>query len=233
MRIIFSLICIMMMLSLSGIAFAQAQEEPGEWEDLPSVNGIGSPDFFRGPVAILWTFQGDNEEGSSRSYALEARYGIMSGQILPNFFGQLGLVPDQIVGNLIYESNPYGESGDAIWSKITAHYDDLFDLEWLEGRAIYKDVLLDSYLGIGLGATFLDDTWLGMYYMGGHGYELYAEAAYPLGERFVGYGVLEYYSDGKWWDGKVGVVFDDLIHLAVENRKASYIYMIGITQPLD
>ena len=222
MKYLFSFIPLILLLFLllaSQTAFAK--EEP--------LIEIEVPSFFRVPTAILWTYQGEG----SHSYVIEMRYGIESSGLLPNIFGDIGLIPNEIVGDVIYESNPDGETGDAIWSKVTAYYDNLFDYDWLEGRAIYRDVAMDSYLGVGLGIAPIDNSWVGGYYLGGNGYLATAELAYPLGDKFWAYGILEYYSDGEWLDGETGIRFNDLIYLSVQNRRADYIYMLGISQPLQ
>lgn len=189
-------------------------------------------DFFRMPRAVLWTQYSDDELGGSRSYVLEIKHGIDSSDILPDFFGQLGLIPSEIVGNIEYESSPKGEQGDAIWTHVTAYYDNLFGYHWLQGRALYKDILLDSYLGAGAGFVPTDNVWTGAYYLGSKGYEVALEGAYHIMNKTWGYGTVEYYTEGERLEGEIGFIFDDYIHFAVENRKDSFIYKLGISQIL-
>jgi hypothetical protein len=158
---------------------------------MPAFGGVEEYKFFREPIAVLWTYQGEGSE----SWVVEARYSIAAENVLPNIFGDLGFAPTEIVGGAIYESNPAGEGTDAIWTNVTCHYDDLLGVEWLEGRAIYQDTLLDSFLGAGLGLSPIDDSWVGCYFLGCEGYKVYAECAYPFSDTEDGlwcYGVYEY-----------------------------------------
>lgn len=190
--------------------------------------------FFRKPMGVLWTYFGED----SRSYAIQMRHGFISNDLLPNPFSQLGLIPTAIVGDITYESNPSGESGDAIWSRATAYYDNLFDFEYLEGRAIYQDIKLDSFLGVGIGYVPVHNSWIGGYYLGSEGYMFSAEAAKAFDERFWLYGDLQYYVDNnEEWEGsiegEIGIVFDDTIYAAVQNREDEFIYMIGVSHILE
>ena len=194
----------------------------------PVLAGDDEEEFFREPIAILWGFAGEG----SRSYVLEVRHSFESGVLLPDVFGQIGLIPDVVVGDVIYESNPDGEAKDAIWAKVTAHYDNLFGYEWLEGRASYSDELLGSYLGAGLGLSPIDNSWFGGYYLGSEGYKLYGEVAYPITDKWWGYGVLEYYTESEWVEGMAGLRFDGYIYIAAQNREDTWIYMLGISQEL-
>ncbi len=185
--------------------------------------------FFRSPVAILWTYQG---EGSS-SYVLQLRHQLLGDPLLPTVFGDLGLIPTAVVGDVIYESNPAKQAGDVIWSRATMYYDELFGYEFVQGRAIYRDIELDSYLGAGLGFSPIDDAWLGGYYLGGDGFMLSGEAAYGVTNSLWLYATADYYIDTSEAEGKAGVRFQDNIWLSVQNRVDSYIYAIGISQPLS
>lgn len=190
--------------------------------------------FFRAPLGVLWTYFGED----SRSYAIQMRHGFISNEVLPNPFSQLGLIPTAIVGDITYESNPSGETGDAVWSKATAYYDNLFDFDYLEGRVIYNDIKLDSFLGAGIGYVPVHNSWVGGYYLGSEGFMFSAEAAKAIDERFWLYGDLQYYVDNnEEWEGsiegEIGIVFDDLIYAAVQNREDEFIYMIGVSHALN
>jgi len=189
--------------------------------------------FFRKSVGILWTYFGED----TRSYALQMRHGFISSDVLPNAFGKIGLVPTAVVGDIIYESNPAGESGDAIWSRATAYYDNLFDYEFLEGRVIYQDIKLDAYLGAGIGFVPVHNSWIGGYYLGSDGFMFSAESAKALNEDFWIYGDVQYYTDNDDWktalEGEIGVVYDDLIYATLQNRGDEFIYMMGVSYSLE
>ena len=144
--------------------------------------------FFRSPRAVLWTYFGED----ANSYAIQIRHGFITTDILPSPLDQLGLMPSAAVGDIIYESNPSGEEGDAIWSRATIFYDNLFDFDFLEGRVIYQDIKLDSYLGAGIGFAPIHNSWIGGYYLGSEGFMISGEIAKALGEQFRFYATAQY-----------------------------------------
>jgi len=188
--------------------------------------------FFRKPLGVLWTSFGEDET----SYVLQVRHGFVSNEILPNLFDQFGFVPTAITGDITYDSNPTGEEGAALWSRATAHYDKLFGNEYLEGRAIYQDIKLDSYLGAGVGFVPVHNSWIGGYYLGSKGYMLAAEVAKAIDEDFWVFATAQYYTDNDDWqdalEGEIGLVYDDLIWLSVQNEGEEFKYKIGFSQPL-
>jgi len=207
-------------------AEAKAGEEPMTREALTET--VIKAKFFREPVGILWTYFGED----TKSYALQMRHGFISHDVLPNPFGQMGLIPDAIIGDITYESNPYGETGDAIWTEVTAYYDSLFGYDWIEGRATYSDILLDSYIGAGLGFVPITDSWAGVYYLGNDGFELHAELAYPITDEMWSYFIYKYYTETEWNEAQLGIRYNDL-YLRAENRLTEWIYAIGVTIAID
>lgn len=224
MKVLFSFILLLLFSTTIIVpVYAEEPEEPMLTEEK----------FFRQSIGVLWTYMGEE----TRSYVAEVRYGVLAEELLPNIFGQAGLVPTAIVSNIAYESNPAGEDGDAIWTEVTAYYDLLFDIEWLEGRAIYNDILLESYLGVGLGLIPIDNSWIGGYYLGSKGFKLYAECAYEIEDGLWPYFVYEYYIDSidrddRVSEGEIGIRYKD-IYIKAENRLSEWIYAIGVTLAIE
>jgi len=193
--------------------------------------------FFRQPATILWTFQGQG----SKSYAVEVRYGFSTEIVLPDFFGKLGLAPTMVMGDILYESNPSGLEGGVIWSKAMAFYDDVFGYDWLEGRGVYEDEFVGSYLGAGIGFVPFDNSWVGAYYFGGDGWKISSEGAYELTDECWVYGIYDYYIDGElgadWGDGQVGarIKIQDVsfLFLEAENRAADWFFKVGVSYILE
>lgn len=225
MKVLFSFV---LLLLFSLPAFASDTER----DELK--NAIVKEKFFRQSIGILWSYIGED----TRSYVAQVRYGLLADELLPNAFSQLGLVPTAVVSDIAYESNPASEDGDAIWTKVTVHYDNLFSVELLEGRAIYNDILLDSYLGAGFGLNLFPidekaDGWIGAYYLGSGGFKLYAECVYEVTDDFWPYFIYEYYIDDEETnEGEFGMRYKD-IYLKAENRQSEWIYAVGVTLVIE
>lgn len=186
-------------------------------------------DWFREGKTILWTIYGEETKDAS----IEFQYSVAGIDLFPRFFSDIGLAPTAIVGNVIYESNPAGETGSVIWSRVTAYYDDLFDVKGLEGRAIYDDFTQGSYLGSGIGYRPVGNIWMGGFYLEGGDWMLRGETAYRLTPDWIAFGRTEYYLENELWEGLAGFEWQKKFYIAVENRNDEWIAKLGASWPLE
>lgn len=153
--------------------------------------------------------------------------------LMPPPFSDIGLAPTAVVGSLVYESNPAGETGDVIWSRVTAYYDNLFGSEWMEGRAIYEDQAQGAHLGSGIGFRPVGNIWIGAFYLTGGDFLFHGEGAYRINENWVAFGQIDYYDDLDVWEGEVGFEIGDSAYAAVENRFDEWIIKLGAVYKLE
>jgi len=193
------------------------------------LNASAAGDWFRESKAIAWTYYGED----TREIGIEFQYEVSGVDLFPAFFTELGFSPTAIVGDVIYETNPAGETGNVIWSRVTAYYDNMFDVEGLEGRAIYNDFSQGSFLGSGIGYRPVGNMWLGGFYLEGGDWMVRSEGAYRVNPMWVAFGRVEYYFDNERWEGEAGFEYDRTVYITLENRNDEWIGKLGAAWPLD